>query len=463
MKLLLINTNTIKPLIAPIGLEYVGEYIEVNSNGVEVSILDLSFDNRLQETIKQVKPDFIGVTVRNTDDCSYPTAKLFLPEIKGLLDQIKETSDAPVILGGAGFSVMPEAVLNFLDMDYGIHGDGEDALLQFIEHYPDIRSIPNLVYRENNEYKKTRMEFFDLKKLDPERKMFDNEMYFKQGGMGSFETKRGCPNECIYCVDPLSKGSTLRLRDDTGVVAEIERLFKQGIDHFHICDSEFNIPYHHAENICKTIIRKGFHKKIRWYCYCSAEGFDFSLAKLMKEAGCAGINFGVDSGSDAILSTLKRGYSSNDLIRLGKDLKKAGLIFMFDLLLGGPNETEDTIRETIKLMEEVKPDVVGTAIGVRVYKGTVLERMIRNEDVGNKALYGEIKDNENLVKPVFYISPKIGKRIIPLVEDLTRNNKRFLFSYGKDKKDYNYNENDILTQAIKKGARGAFWDILRGL
>ena len=136
---------------------------------------------------------------------------------------------------------------------------------------------------------------------------------------------------------------------------------------------------------------------------------------------------------------------------------------MFDLLLGCPEEDENTIKETINLMNQIKPDVVGTAIGMRLYKGTYIGNLIIKQgiDEKNKNLYGNIKNNENLLKPIFYISAKLGKKIFPLVEELTSHNRRFLFSYGKDKRDYNYNQNLVLINAIKKGHRGAFWDILR--
>lgn len=461
MKILLINTNTTKPLVAPIGPEYLGEYLQ--DNGIKVSTLDLAFQKDIKETINKTKPDLIGITVRNTDDCSFPAGVSFLPKIKRLVNYIKKMTDSPIILGGVGFSVMPESILEYLNVDFGIYGDGEEAFLKFINKYPNIKDLPNLIYKEGGGYKKNRKEFFNLKRLNPRRELFDNRRYFHEGGMGSIETKRGCIKDCIYCADVVAKGKKPRLREPENVADEIQRMYSLGINYFHLCDSEFNIPYHHAASICEEIIESGINKKIFWYCYCSPKEFDFDLAKLMKSAGCVGINFGVDSGSDKMLENLKRDFRVEDLFKVSEICHKLDMTFMFDLLLGGPGEDEKTVRETIENMKRLKPDVVGTAIGIRIYQGTSISDMVKAEGVSesNKNLHGAIKNNDDFIRPIFYISSKIGKRITTLVEELASNDKRFLFPYGKNKRNYNYSQNLLLVNAIKNGFRGAFWDILR--
>jgi len=434
MKALLINTNTMKPVIAPIGLEYVGEYIQ--QNGIDVSVFDMCFQSDLKETINKTDPDIIGITIRNTDDCTYPSKGFFLPEIKRLIRFIKKITKVPIIAGGVGFSVMPEGVMEFLELEYGIDGDGEEALLQFIKNYPVVKDIPNLLYRKDSKINKNKKRFFNLKKLNPERRLFNNQRYYKEGGMGSFETSRGCNRKCIYCADILCKGSDIRLRKPDSVADEIKRMEAMGIHCFHTCDSEFNVPYKHAIQICKALIKQKLDK----------------------------INFGVDSGSDRILAALGRDYKVDDLIDIGRLCRRLKITFMFDLLLGGPEEDETSIKETIKVMDEIKPDIVGAAIGMRLYKGTPVTRMIEKQELSrNNNIFGQIKNNHDWLKPVFYISSKIGNKIFSLVEELTSHDKRYLFSYGKDKRDYNYNQNDVLVNAIKKGRRGAFWDILRKL
>ena len=128
-KVLLINTNLIKPPVAPIGLDYLGSALA--ANGFEVELLDLNFSKDLKGDIrKKLQDDFlaIGITIRNTDDCYYLSRDNFLVRIKDIIKHIREYSDSPLILGGGGFSAMPHEIIDYLEADYGIEGDGEFAL-----------------------------------------------------------------------------------------------------------------------------------------------------------------------------------------------------------------------------------------------------------------------------------------------------------------------------------------------
>lgn len=458
MILLLINTNTIKPLIFPIGLEYIAGYLKVH--GIDVRVFDSNFSNNLIDYIKSINPDFIGISIRNSDDCTFPSAISFLPEYKKLLNNIKSVTQNPVILGGAGFSVMPEEIIRYLDADYGIIGDAEEAVLKFIRFYPDLEGVPNLIYKYNGKYSTTSRTYFNMDFPVSTRGIFDNYRYLSLGGMGSIETKRGCNKKCIYCADLLSKGTSLRLRTPQQVVSEFNELTRLGVTVFHLCDSEFNIPYDHAVKVCHEIIKEGIHQKIRWYCYCSPTPFTRELARIMKAAGCAGINFGVDSIDNKILHNLGRDYTTDTVFTIGELCKTAKIPFMFDLLLGGPQEDEHTLKETIENAKKIDPDIVGTAVGLRVYNGTLLSKLITSADKAKntKSLYGEKENNKNFLWPVFFISSEIGLEIFPLLKELTANDRRFLFSSGE--KNYNYNSNQVLVDAISKGARGAYWHIL---
>lgn len=121
---------------------------------------------------------------------------------------------------------------------------------------------------------------------------------------------------------------------------------------------------------------KGLGDKVRWYCYCSPVPFDQELAVLMKGAGCTGINFGVDSLCDDQLQRLDRIHSSNDVRQLVRLLHREGLNYMFDLLIGGPGETIETVKITIDKTREFNTPLVGIAAGVRVYPDTPLGKAV---------------------------------------------------------------------------------------
>lgn len=468
-RILLVNPNEMKPPVAPIGLDYIASALA--SAGVGVDLIDLCFASSFKESLdayfKGCDPVAIGVTVRNTDDCYYLSQAFILPRIKEIVDYIKSKTHRPIILGGVGFSVMPEPILAYLGAELGIWGDGEGPLPVLATRLAtgeDYYAIPGLIFRKNGRYHFNPPMLSDLSAFPlPHREAVDNPRYFREGGMGGVETKRGCEQGCIYCADPLSKGRRYRLRPPSIVADEIEALLVQRVDNLHICDSEFNLPYHHAIEVCNEMRRRGLGKRIAWYAYLSPVPFSEELARLMLQAGCKGINFGVDHGDDRILKNLGRHFTSSDIQETAAICHRLGLPFMYDLLLGGPGENKETLSTAISLMKEIDPSRVGISAGLRIYPGTRLAE-IAMEDIntGGANLQGTM--TEGFFNPIFFVSSDVGDELFPLIASLVKGDERFFFGGGDETEaNYNYNDNSILVEAIKKGYRGAFWDILRRL
>jgi len=472
-QIVLVNPNQMKPVVAPLALDYLSQAL--TTAGFEVDILDLAFDDDYGDLVAdyfaQNTPLAIGITIRNTDDCYFASRDFVLRKTKQISDQIKRHSNAPIVLGGVAFSAMPEAIIRYLDVDFGIVGEGESALpkfLQCLRTEGNLSHVPGLVYKTPKGYQRNPVEYLDLNKISlASRGTIDNLRYFTEGGMAGFETKRGCNQRCAYCLDPVSKGRKIRLRTPTDVADELECLLDMGITHFHTCDSEFNIPANHAQAVCEELVRRKLGEKIQWYAYASPVPFPDSLAQLMKKAGCVGIDFGVDHGNDEMLKRLRRNFCADDLKQTAQICHKHGIIFMYDLLLGGPGETKATLKETIDLMKKIRPSRVGVALGMRIYPGTEVARLVREiATTGSSSevnsIHGRIKGNSDFLEPVFYLSSDLGDEPADYVASLIGDDEMFFFaSPGETGQDYNYNENSVLVQAIRAGYRGAFWDILR--
>jgi radical SAM superfamily enzyme YgiQ (UPF0313 family) len=461
-----------RPVVAPIGLDYLSSY--VGEHGYDMEVLDLALADdpfgAIEDRLKGAEPLVVGVTVRNSDDCYFASGDFFLPEIKSVTEHIKRLTNAPVVLGGCAFSLMPVAILDYCGCDLGIRGDGEFGFVRLVDALRDNTSctdVPGLVYRAGGQWRMNLPANEPLEGLPVQRRdAVDNQRYLTEGGMGGIETKRGCDKSCIYCADPVAKGRTVRVRDPRAVVDEIEALLNQGVDVLHTCDSEFNLPIEHASAVCEEIVTRKLGDKVRWYAYMAPAPFTQAFASLLKRAGCVGINFGVDSGSNAMLRRLGREFSPQDVLDTARICRATGIASMFDLLIGGPDETKETAVETIELMRRAQPDRVGTSVGLRVYAGTGLARMVDSEGPRerNPSLHGAVSDNPSLLKPVFYLSAKLGDDVSQFVSDLIGDDERFFVSVPEaTRKNYNYNENQVLVDAIKEGYRGAFWDILRRL
>lgn len=463
MHVALVNTNRIKPPIAPIGLDYVAEAL--NRAGHNVSVLDLCWADEWVSAIVNFfdKKDFdlVGITLRNTDDCAFTTRHSFLGEFTDIINTLRETTQALVVLGGVGFSVMPEQVLRRCRADAGLWGDGEFGFVQLadkIESKQPWHDVAGLIWAHGDRWRHNPSSTSPLTDLPPmSRKWVDNYRYFCEGGQAGIETKRGCPGKCIYCADPLAKGKRVRTRPPKDVVDEIESLLEQEIDHIHTCDSEFNLPQWHALEVSEEAIRRNLGDKVRWYAYCSPASFSLELAQKMRQAGCVGINFGVDNGDPQILRRLRRDFGPDDILSAVRICRQVGMAVMLDLLIGSPGETRKTVIATIDLVKRAAPDRVGVAVGVRVYRGTELSNMVDQEGA-REGLIGGADESE----PVFFLEPAVAPFVTELLDEFIDNDERFFFfDPSRPERDYSYNANKRLIEALEKGYRGAYWDILR--
>jgi len=472
--LTLINTNRMTPAIGPIGLEYVAE--AAAAAGIDVHVIDLGLSDEpetlLRDELSRHDPTLIGVSFRNVDDCFWPSAEWFVPDLSETVQQMRTLSDAPVVLGGVGFSIFADRIVECTGADFGIRGDGEQAIVSLyraLQSTRDFDNVDGLVWRRDGRIVCNRPAWPVELSLPARRRTFDNGAYFARGGQCGFETKRGCNRQCLYCADPLSKGAALRVREPAEVADEIESLLAQGVDVFHTCDAEFNIPRSHALAVCEEFARRSLGDKARWYAYLAVTPFDAELAGAMRKAGCVGINFTGDSASGLMLATYRQPHRSEDLAQAVRVCRDNGIKVMIDLLLGGPGETPETSKTTIDFFKQVKPDCVGASLGVRIYPGTGMADVLAGEGPleTNSALRRKYDGEFDFFRPTFYISSALGPNPARLVKDLIAGDERFFEpmeeEVGAAATDHNYNDNTDLVEAIRNGARGAYWDILRDL
>ena len=475
--LTLINTNRMTPLIGPIGIDYVAASAE--KAGIDVDVVDLGLADQPEKAIKDSfsarEPELVGLSFRNADDCFWPSADWFVPGLKETIKTIRTMTNAPIVIGGVGFSIFAGPIVEYTGVDFGILGDGETAITELYRQLQAARrfeDVPGLIWQENNIIHNNPPSWPNSISLSTSRNFIDNPGYFKRGGQCGLETKRGCNRPCIYCAELLSKGTMLRLRNPSEVADEVESLLSQGIDVLHLCDSEFNVPRNHAYAVCEEFNRRSLGDKVRWYAYLSPTPFDADLAKAMAKAGCVGIDFTGDSGSELMLRTYRQQHNREDLAAVVKLCRLNKIAVMIDLLLGGPGETPRTVRETIEFIKQIAPDCAGAALGIRVYPGTAMEQIVAEElrNPTNSSIRRKYSGPINLLKPTFYISSALGEHPAEFVRDLIAGDRRFFepaveidskTAESDDAANYNYNENLLLTQAIQKGARGAYWDILR--
>jgi radical SAM superfamily enzyme YgiQ (UPF0313 family) len=467
------------PPIGPIGLDYMAGV--ARQAGVEVDVIDLCLADDPSKTLHSHfdnhSPQLVGVSFRNADDCFWPSAQWFVPDLADTIRAVRDMTDAPIAIGGVGFSIFGRRIVEYTGADFGIRGDGEWAIVSLLNELQGSKRferVEGLIWRSNGAVRCNEAAWPEPLSLPTERDAVDNVAYFKKGGQCGLETKRGCNRQCIYCADPLAKGPKLRLRDSSEVADEAEGLLDKGVNVLHLCDCEFNIPRSHAFAVCEEFNRRSLGKRLQWYTYMAVVPFDAELAEAMSRAGCVGIDFTGDAACPLMLNTYRQPHHKEDLASAVRLSRSNDIKVMIDLLLGGPGETSETIAETIGFIKQIDPDCAGAPLGIRLYPGTEMASIVAAE--------GPLEENPNIhrrydgpidfFKPTFYISASLGNQPAKLVQDLLAGDKRFFGPTVESASesaeinlsaDHNYNENTKLVEAIKKGARGAYWHILRKL
>jgi radical SAM superfamily enzyme YgiQ (UPF0313 family) len=458
MKILLVNTNQIIPPIPPIGLLHLGAYLE--TKGHQVQICDLCLQDTLESTLRNDlethNPDIVGVTIRNIDNVTFFSSCEYLPFIRQVIGLIKANYQGPIVLGGAGYSIMPVEILAFLEADFGIVGEGEFAFKQLLEvlanpvHYADISG---LVYRENGVINFNPPQPIPGKLLDTlpfqHLGLVNYREYFNCGGYASISTARGCAMECSYCTYPIIEGKCFRARSAWRIVDEIELFLDKGYDYFNLTDSVFNFSCEHVLSFCKEIIKRGL--KLSWNGYLNPITINAETVTLMLAAGCNAFYVGVDSCSDKMLNKMRKGFSKSQIIQAATTLHSLGCDFGFWLLLGGPGETRETLLETFDVIDKINPVFTPIMYGIRVFPGTAL---------ASEAIQaGTIKPDINWLVPQFYISPDVAD----IIEDMVSDFIKYKSNTWAPLKGSEFTINSQLVELYKQGIKGPPWRMAEAL
>ena len=412
MRVLLVSANRerIPDPVFPLGLAYVAAATLAAGHRVEVA--DLCFGRRpldaLKRRVQAFAPNVIGLSLRNVDNAAYPCTIDYLGAHRQVVECLRAATPAPVVLGGSGFSIMPEAYMEALGGDWGISGEGEDAFIQFIETLAagrDPRGQPSVLARHDRGSPSTapvvtvpRLAAWDAD-LRPARGLFGYRRYIRRGGMSNVQTKRGCVFKCRYCTYPLLEGPRFRPRAAGAVVDELESLMRDHGPHpVFFVDSILNFPRGHIEALCEKILRRSL--TLRWSCYATPVKLDADQARLMARAGCESIELGTDALDDGQLQRLGKSFDVAAAERANRACLDAGLKVCQTLIFGSPGETEASVRATCRAVRRMAPTAVVAMTGVRLYPGTPLTRALIAQ--------GRVRAGDIGLSPAFYIEPGIA-------------------------------------------------------
>ena len=426
--LLLISVNreqTPYPVF-PIGVWILHAYLTRIGFSVDVADLNLlDGPAALEAQFLQKKTyRWIGLSVRNMDNLSWPDSISYLPEIKACVDCVKKYQPVDrLVMGGAGFSIFGKALLDELGLLHGISGDGEQALARLLGATGSLPAPDYSFARET-----------------PPEVL---QTYYRISGMIGLQTRRGCPLNCDYCTYPAIEGKAFRLRPVDSVLEEMNALSTTcGIDVFYLVDCLMNMPVSYTARLLDAAA--GLPARIRWYGFATPEKLDEPLVERLLNGRCAGLEIGSESGCDRILQFMNKTFSTQDILTASHACRTLRLKCCHYLMLGSPEEDDSSVRESLALMERCNPSTVIISVGIRLYPGTPIHKTVREE----------YPTAASLLHPVFLSPRKIG---LPEILALCKKSacKQWIYPGVKGSMDA-----DKMNALRARGAKGPLWDYL---
>ena len=395
MKILLVSPNRLKTPspVYPIGLDYVAGAIPAPH---QVSIFDLNAEPdtaTLRTRLEDFAPDLVGIALRNIDNTDGSDSRSFIADYHEVIGIVRAHSRAPIVLGGSGFTIFPETLMDTLGADYGIPGDGERIaiLIDALENGQNTANLPGILVRGRPMAAETERPCFPIRrKFDAQSPHLD--YYLKHSSMMNVQTKRGCPFHCIYCTYPHIDGSRLRLHDPDEVAETALALQRAGARYFFISDSTFNCSVPHSIAVAKAFSRAGV--TIPWGAFFAPLALPADYFRIMAEAGLSHVEFGTESLSDRMLANYRKPFRKKDVCQAHAQAIDTGLHVAHYLMPGGPGETEETLAETLQAAETLTKAVFFFFCGIRIYPRTELHAIALRE--------GKISAEQDLLEPLFY-------------------------------------------------------------
>lgn len=385
--------------VFPLGLAHINAGLRVA--GHETRWLDaLVPGDTLEQALAGFRPQFVGVSLRNIDDVLILKKETYFDELARITETVRRVRPCPVILGGSGFSVMPERLLAASGADFGLRGEGETglvALLAALEQGTDPTHLPGLVYRHNGSIIANPPQPAPVTQAlaEADRPAPVVEHYLRASGMLNLQTQRGCAHTCCYCTYPLIEGRRHRRRPPGLVAEEMAQLKARGVNYVFIVDSIFNSSPAHVTETCEAILRRGV--SLKWGCFLRPAGLTADLMQLMARAGLAHAEFGSDSLCDPVLEAYGKRFRFDDVARSSEFARQAGVDACHFLICGGPGETEETLEASFQNSQRLPNAIIMAVAGMRIYPGTALEQRALRE--------GVITPDTDLLPPVYYLAP----------------------------------------------------------
>jgi hypothetical protein len=430
VRVLLVHANPFQRVtpVPPYGLERLRTAAE--QPGVEIEIddpflVDSDPIAAAAERAARLRPDVIGLGVRVVEDCvvidaHQPAAgephdvSWLLPEIRELRRALgRAAPQATFVAGGAAFSAFPQECLEYLEIEWGVVGAGEETFREALGRLQagrELNGIPGLVRRGGP----GGLDAYVLPGDGPTRRL---PLYAPVNAF-PVRTRVGCAMQCAYCL-AANLGRRHRNGDLGTVLDEVEAAVRAAKERglprvlLFFADDELNLPdEEHAVAVLNGIRERRLERRLRWRAYFNPVPFSDTLAELVRETnGHASVT--VDTAAEAVMRRSQKPFRRRHLDALVERLAAHRVPADLGLIFGLPGETEETVAETVEFVRSLPPSLeVSYSAGARVYPHTPLARIATAEP---ERVVGS--PDPTFLEPAVYASPWPPRELARRLED----------------------------------------------
>ncbi len=348
----LFDKGILRFTIPPLGPVSIASYIKQNRPDIEIKVEDYYFD---------------GIHCSGFDIIGLSSTFMQIEDIKHVITDIKQQNPtATIVMGGPhDWAKTSNDVFNLIPgIDYVVQQEGEETFIKLIDCISgnkDPKSVKGIIFKDkkNNIVETPLRPPVVMEKLPLPAWELMGLPSAKRLPVLPIETSRGCPYHCVYCSDVTFWGKPARYHSIERVINEIiQDAAKYKTVTFRFADSCFSAPPERCAALCDAIyencIKIGI--PVKWSSYARIENLSPSLLEKMKRSGCVALDVGLESASRELLKKMGKKYDPEMAVNIAKTAKELNILINYNILIGFPGETQDTLKATTDLIQRSAPN-----------------------------------------------------------------------------------------------------------
>ncbi len=386
------------PIFIPVGVgcllaacEQAGIKPRFIDEQVEDNVLD-----RVEEYVRDMeKPYVFGFSVLTA---GFKQALTVSRELK------RRYPDSTILFGGIHPTAAPDEVIAFDHIDAVIRGEGERPLIEFyrcVKESKDFTHINGLTYKADGRVVHNNMSSI-IEDLDNYPSFPYHLFTSNKYDLGFVLSSRGCPYRCIFCSNRITTGKKYRYRSAEAIVNELEMLYnKYDRRYVLFIDDNFLVSKKRTYTLMDEIKKRGLHEKMTFNFQARGDNVNYELLKDLYDSGFRSIFFGLETASEELMITVKKGETVAECIEAVRMSKEIGFHVSATFIYSLPGETHSDRMDCIRLSNELDLDMVRFN-NATPYPGTELYDIAVSENRLNvKGLYENFNSVSTFIENPF--------------------------------------------------------------